>query len=201
VEPAVFLDRDGTLIEWVPYLVDASRVRLIEGAGQAIRRLKDAGYRCVVVTNQSVIGRGLCDEAGLAAIHATMHQQLAELGCHLDGLYFCPVAPRGEAPDRVEHPDRKPGPGLLQRAAAELQLDLARSWMIGDSLSDLLAGRNAGCRGGVLVRTGKGAQVDPSHPAVDRVAADLPEAAEWILRSASAMEAPPGALRPAGRSR
>ncbi|MDH3521285.1 MAG: HAD family hydrolase [Myxococcales bacterium] len=178
---AAFLDRDGTLIEWIHLLTEAARVRLIAGAAQGVRTLQAAGYRCVVVTNQSVIGRGMLSEAGLGKIHAEMARQLAAHGCVLDGLYFCPEAPRQEDPSVLEHPDRKPGPGMLLRAAAELGLDPSRSWMIGDSLADMLAGHNAGCRGSILVRTGKGAAVDAAHPAIDHVARDLADAANWIV--------------------
>lgn len=180
----VFLDRDGTLIEEENYLSDPAGVRLLPGAAAALRRLREAGFACVVVTNQSAIARGMLTEATLAEIHEEMERQLAAEGAALDGCYHCPVAPVG--PDRrvVEHPDRKPGPGMLLRAARELDLDLASSWMVGDLISDLLAGRNAGVRGTILVRTGYGAQVDPADPAVDHVVDDLPAAAELVLSAA-----------------
>ena len=99
----------------------------------------------------------------------------------LDGFYFCPLMPKVEDPRVIEHPDRKPGPGMLQRAARELGLDLARSFMVGDTISDMLAGRNAGCRGTILVRTGYGTRVEDSDPAVDHVVADIGEAGKRIL--------------------
>jgi len=152
--PAVFFDRDGTLIDDVPYLADPAQVRLLPGTVPALRRLRDAGWACVVVTNQSAIGRGIITEARLHEIHAALLRQLEAGGVTLDGIYYSPHAPCGDDKSAIEHPDRKPGPGMLQRAARELTLDLTRSWMIGDQLSDMLAGRNAGCRGGILVRTG-----------------------------------------------
>jgi D-glycero-D-manno-heptose 1,7-bisphosphate phosphatase len=153
--PAVFLDRDGTLIEHVHYLSDPAAVRLLPGAPDALRRLRDAGYALVLVTNQSAIGRGLLSVGTLDAIHDAMNRQLAEHDVALDAIYFCPEAPSKDG-DRttIDHPDRKPAPGMLLRAAADLDLDLARSWMIGDMISDALAGRHAGCRGSILVRTG-----------------------------------------------
>lgn len=180
--PAVFLDRDGTLIEERCYLTRPEQVRLLPGAAKAVRRLRGAGLACVVVTNQSAIGRGLMTEDDLGRVHVELLRQLGATGTWLDGLYHCPLAPRGSDKTLIEHPDRKPGPGMLLRAAAELRLDLARSWIVGDSLSDLLAGRNAGCRGAILVRTGHPLDARVGLPGPEcRVAADLAEAARWIL--------------------
>lgn len=182
LHPAVFLDRDGTLIEQVHHLIDPSKVRLIPGAAEAVIRLRATGYRIVLVTNQSVIGRGLLTEEGLDRVHAEMNKQLAARGTQVDGIYFCPVAPTVSDPRRVEHPDRKPGPGMLWRAAEEHRLDLSRSWMIGDAVSDVLAGRNAGVGGTIGVRTGYGAQLDTDDPAMDYLVDDLLAAAELITK-------------------
>ncbi len=179
--PAVFLDRDGTLIEHVHHLVDPSQVRLIPGAAEAVIRLRAAGYQIVLVTNQSVIGRGFLTEEGLDRVHAEMNKQLAARGTQVDGIYFCPVAPTVSDPRLVDHPDRKPGPGMLLRAARELDLDLRQSWMVGDMVSDLLAGRNAGCKGSILVRTGHGQKQEGIEGHATYVATDLLEAAQWIL--------------------
>ncbi len=179
---AVFLDRDGTIIEQVHHLVDPLKVRLLPGAGEAIRRLRALDYACVVVTNQSVIGRGMLDETGLLAVHAELDRQLAAEGTAVDAYYFCPEQPRQDDPAVIEHPDRKPGPGMLQRASRELQLDLARSWMIGDAVSDVLAGRNAGCRGSILVRTGYGRRAEAGLQAADCVVDDLAAAVQYIVR-------------------
>lgn len=181
MKPAVFLDRDGTLIELVHYLSDPEDVRLVDGAPRAIRILNDAGYACVIVTNQSAIGRGLITVTRLAEIHDRLEDQLAAHDLHVEGIYFCPEAPKGDGQRAIEHPDRKPGPGMLLRAARELDLDLAQSWMIGDSLSDVLAGRNAGCRGSILVRTGYGKRHVDETDAFDFIADDLLGAATIIL--------------------
>lgn len=156
MRPAVFLDRDGTIIEHVDHLTDPGDVRLIPGAAKAIRLLRSAGYVCVVVTNQSVIGRGMLSVEGLGRVHAEMRRQLAQHGAELDGVYYCPAAPTTTDRTTVEHSDRKPGSGMLLRAATEMDLDVSRSWMIGDMLSDVHAGRNAGCRGTILIRRRSG---------------------------------------------
>ena len=154
LRPAVFFDRDGTLVEDIPYLSDPAKLRLLPATAPALRRLREAGRACVLVTNQSGVGRGLITARQLHEIHAALGRQLQAAGAAFDGIYYCPHAPSSDDRTAIEHPDRKPGPGMLQRAARDLGLDLARSWMIGDQLSDMLAGRNAGCRGGILVRTG-----------------------------------------------
>jgi len=183
VRPAVFLDRDGTIIEQVHHLIDPAKVRLLPDASAAIARLRALGYACVVVTNQSVIGRGLLDEPGLTAIHAELDRQLAAEGAAVDGYYFCPEQPRQADPAVIEHPDRKPGPGMLQRASRELGLSLASSWMIGDALSDVLAGRNAGCKGSILVRTGYGRRTEAGLDAAHCVVDDLAAAVQYIIRA------------------
>jgi D-glycero-D-manno-heptose 1,7-bisphosphate phosphatase len=177
----VFLDRDGTVIEHVHHLCRPEEVRLIEGAAAAIGELRSAGLACVVVTNQSVVGRGKLTLSGLEEIHQVMQFQLRQEGAELDGIYFCPVAPSIEDRHAIEHFDRKPGPGMLLQASRELGLDLAGSWMIGDSISDMLAGRNAGCRATILVLTGEGGLVEQPNAVVDLVVSDLREASRAIL--------------------
>ena len=152
--PAVFLDRDGTLIEHVHYLANPADVRLLPGAAEALAQLRRAGFLCVLITNQSAIGRGMISESRLHEIHAEMNRQLAEQGTALDGIYYCPDVPSGDDRTVVENPNRKPGPGMLLQAASDLGLDLAGSWMVGDLISDVLAGLNAGCRS-ILVSSGQ----------------------------------------------
>lgn len=181
MRPAVFLDRDGTLIEEVHYLSDPARVRLLPGTAEALRRLHDAGFARVVVTNQSAIGRGMITEAQLHLIHDEMNRQLDAEGTAVDAIYFCPEAPTGDDRTMIERGDRKPGPGLLLRAAEEMGLDLEASWMVGDTISDLLAGINARCRGSILVRTGKGlSEAEEALGVEHRVADDLLAATELI---------------------
>lgn len=200
--PAVFLDRDGTIIEAVHYLSDPAAVRLLPGAAAAIRRLRDAGYACVVVTNQSAIGRGLLTVEGYHAVHAELERQLAAAGAALDAAYFCPTVPASDDRAAIDDPDRKPGPGMLLRAAAEHGLDLARSWMVGDMVSDVLAGLNAGCRGVLFVTCGQGHVADVQHRDDVTIVANLAEAADYILLqddprpddTAAPAAPPPGAI-------
>ena len=152
--PAIFLDRDGTVIEHVHYLCDPALVRLLPGVAEALRRFRRAGYARVLVTNQSAIGRGMLTTGRLDQIHAEMNRQLAAHGATVDAIYYCPDAPVGDDRTTVENPERKPGPGMLLRAAADLNLDLGASWMIGDLISDVLAGQNAGCRS-ILLESGQ----------------------------------------------
>jgi len=143
--PALFIDKDGTLVENVPYNVDPARLRLMPGAGAVLARLAGAGFALVLVTNQSGIARGLFSHADFARLEQALRRQLLDAsGVRLDGVLLCPHLPALDG-----HPAchcRKPAPGLLVRAAAQLQLDLARSWMIGDTLDDVEAGHRAGCR-------------------------------------------------------
>ncbi|MCU0484158.1 MAG: HAD-IIIA family hydrolase [Chloroflexi bacterium] len=181
-QPAVFLDRDGTLIEHVHYLRDPAEVRLIPGAPEALARLRDAGYALVLVTNQSAVGRGMLSIETLDEIHAEMNRQLAAHDVALDAIEYCPVAPAADG-DRtaIDHPDRKPAPGMLLRAAAGLGLDLPASWMIGDMISDALAGRNAGCHGVLLVRTGNEPPDAEAAAHGFEVLDDLAAAADHVL--------------------
>lgn len=177
--PAIFIDRDGTLNEEVGYLYRPEDVVLVEGAAEALARLNALGIPVVVVTNQAGIGKG---RYGWEDFHAVM-DRIAELlgasGAHLDGVYAAPHHVRGLGEyQHPDHPDRKPNPGMLLRAAEDLGLDLGRSWMVGDKELDLGAGHNAGCRA-ALVRTGYGEKVDGSL--ADLVARDLPDAVARIL--------------------
>ena len=183
---AVFLDRDGTLIEHVHYLKHPSQVRLVPGCGEALRRLRDAGFVLVVVTNQAAMAKGLLDETGLAAVHERMFELLADEQVSVDAVYHCPLAGTSGNRGAIDHPDRKPGPGMLVRGAKELGLSLERSYMIGDMASDVLAGRNAGCRQSLLLTGGAPLSEDEhalvaSFPQVP----DIIAACDWVLADAA----------------
>ena len=154
---AAFLDRDGTINREVTYLSDCRDLTLLPGAAEAIARLNRADVAVVVVTNQAGVARGLFPLSRLFELHASLDAMLAEAGAWVDAYYCCPHHPaEGQAEYRVDCACRKPKPGLLRWAARELGLDLTRSVLIGDKLTDLEAGAQAGCRT-TLVRTGYGA--------------------------------------------
>ena len=155
--PALFLDRDGLLVEEVGYLHRPADVRLQPGVAPLLRRAAAAGWARVVVTNQSGIGRGLYGWAEFAATQVQIEALLAAEGAALDLVAACPFHPQARPPWRAaEHPCRKPRPGMLLLAAERLGLDLARSWILGDQASDMAAGRAAGLAGGGHLATGHG---------------------------------------------
>jgi D-glycero-D-manno-heptose 1,7-bisphosphate phosphatase len=168
---AVFLDRDGTLIEEVHYLAAPEQVRLLPGAADAVRQLNAAGALVVVVTNQAGVARGYFPERRVVEVHERLTALLAEHGARIDGYFYCPHHPtEGVGAYRVACACRKPKPGMLLTAARELDIDLARSWMIGDKPGDAEAGSAAGCRT-ILVRTGHGRGLPADANAVDDLAA------------------------------
>lgn len=179
---AVFLDRDGVLIEAVDYLSDPRLVKLVPGAARAVVRLRNAGFKVVVVSNQSGAARGLFSLAMLSRIHRKLRADLAAEGARLDALYFCPHHPEGKVQRlRRNCLCRKPFPGMIRQAVRRFRLSVADCFMVGDSTADLEAARRAGCRP-LLVRTGYGGK-DGAWPAVpEKVFKDLPAAADWILK-------------------
>ena len=150
LRPALFVDRDGTLIELVPYLSDPTDVRLIAAALALVRAANRFELPVVVITNQSGIARGLYGWAEFAAVQARLLTELAAAGCTIDAVMACPAGPDSDAPCR------KPNPGMFTLAAARLPINLARSWIVGDSVIDLEAGRRAGLGRGWLAPTGYG---------------------------------------------
>ena len=178
---AVFLDRDGTIIEEVHYLSSPEQVRLIPGAADAVRAFNEAGVLVVVVTNQAGVARGYFPESRVREVHEHLSALLGEHGAHIDAYYHCPHHPtEGVGEYRVACDCRKPKPGLLLTAARDLNIDLSRSWMIGDKSCDAEAGAAAGCRT-MLVRTGHGRDLPPEIEAV----ADLTTAVErWVSATA-----------------
>lgn len=180
---AVFLDRDGVIIEQVRHLRSPEQMRLLPGAARAISRLKAARLRVVVVTNQSAVARGYLTRPQLEGIHRRLRRDLAAEGARLDGIYYCPHHPRFGR--RVRCACRKPRIGMLTAAARKLKLDLSRSFFVGDMTTDIRTARNAGCAA-VLVRTGYGGSDGRYKAEPDKTCKDLRAAAAWILRSAKA---------------
>lgn len=179
---AVFLDKDGTLVENVAMNVDPGRIRLAAGAIEALARLRDAGYRFAVVSNQAGVARGMFPESALLAVEATLVQLLAERGIALDGFFYCPHDPAGSVERyRVACDCRKPAPGLVHRAAASLGADVASSWMVGDILDDVEAGRRAGCRSILLDSGGETEWVMSPSRQPHHVARSFSDVADHIL--------------------
>jgi D-glycero-D-manno-heptose 1,7-bisphosphate phosphatase len=168
--PAIFLDRDGTLMRDVDYCGDPRQVEVFPEAGETLRKLKAAGYKLMIITNQSGIARGYFDEEAYRAVEREFLRQLGEN--LIDATYYCPDLPG------TNSARRKPAPGMVLEAQRAHQLDLARSYFIGDKASDIECGRNAGVRT-ILVQTGYGAR--EMHCSADRVARDLACASEIIL--------------------
>lgn len=181
---AVFLDKDGTLIDDVPYSVDPSRITLARGAAAGVRRLSRLGYRLLVVSNQPGVALGRFDAGALVAVEQRLTRLLQEQGARLAGFYYCPHAPDDGCACR------KPRPGMLLRAAADQRIDLAASWMIGDILDDVEAGVRAGCRT-ILIDNGnetvwrRSSLRRPTYTALDlTAAAQFVEAAQRAPRAA-----------------
>lgn len=193
---AIFLDRDGTLIEDPGYVNDPDQVKLLDGIPESLIELKALGYKLVVVTNQSAVARGIVTEKVLADIHERLRQLLAQRNAYLDDIYYCPYHPEGVVPKyRKESNYRKPNPGMLLEAADDMNIDLSQSWCIGNSDSDIEAGQRAGCRT-VLVDTPShqreaGPPLSPGAVTPDYKAVNMKEAVNIIkkhLRSPVAEE-------------
>jgi D-glycero-D-manno-heptose 1,7-bisphosphate phosphatase len=185
---AVFLDRDGTLIEERGYLDRLDLLALFAWTPDAIRLLNRAGFATVVVTNQSGIGRGIVDEQFLQTVHASLDARLASGHAKIDRYYFCPHHPEATlASYRRTCRCRKPGPGMIEQACRDMDIDPQRSVMIGDRWLDIACGQAAGTRT-VLVRTGHGAHEEahaPEEARADAILNNLMEAVGWILRTCS----------------
>jgi len=179
---AVFLDKDGTLIENVPYNVDPERVALLPGAAEALQTFHAAGYLLVVVSNQSGVARGRFDEQALRPVQRRLETLCADAAAPLSRFYYCPHHPDGRVPRYAIACDcRKPQPGLLLRAAEDHAIDLSHSWMIGDILDDIEAGRRAGCATILLNSGGETEWRDGPLRRPHCVARDLAEAAQVIM--------------------
>lgn len=182
---AVFLDRDGTMIEDVGYLSRVEDVRWFPCTADVIRLLNREGFLVCVTTNQAGIARGFYTEATLEDIHARMAATLDASGARVDGWFYCPHHPEASVPRyRSACGCRKPAPGLIRQACERFDIDLAQSFVIGDKAADLGAARQAGARG-ILVRTGYGEALWRAHgdnvPDAAHVAMDLMAAASWVI--------------------
>jgi D-glycero-D-manno-heptose 1,7-bisphosphate phosphatase len=184
VTPVVFLDRDGTLIEDIGYLTQPSQVVLFPWTVDAVRTLNRAGFRVVVITNQSGIARGLLTEAVVRETHRHLSSMLEGGGARIDAYYYCPHHPEGAVPAYTRRCDcRKPGRALVDQAVADLNLDLAQSFVVGDKWLDVGLARSIKARG-MLVRTGYGAEEEKRPQpglAADAVVDNLADAANWII--------------------
>jgi D-glycero-D-manno-heptose 1,7-bisphosphate phosphatase len=174
------MDRDGTICEEVGYLDHPDRLRLLPRSAAAIKRINRSGFKAVVVTNQSGVARGYFPESMVHEIHAELKTLLAGEGARLDGIYYCPHHPEAGCDCR------KPAPGMLRAAADDQGINLERSFVVGDKLSDVYAAHQVGARG-ILVLTGYGREENellqrPGQKPPDYIAEDLYEAVEWILR-------------------
>ncbi len=178
---AVFFDRDGTLNEDVGYLASIDRLKLYPCVGEAIRMVNEMEMKAVVITNQSGIARGYFDEAFVVSLHEKLAELLEVEDARIDGFYFCPHHPEeGRGPYKLDCPCRKPKPGMLIQAAEDLNINLSRSFMVGDMAKDVEAANNAGAAG-ILVRTGYGGGVVPP-PTTAYVADDVLDAVRWIMK-------------------
>jgi D-glycero-D-manno-heptose 1,7-bisphosphate phosphatase len=183
---AVFLDRDGTVNEEAGYLDDLSKLRLLPGAGAAIKRLNEAGFQVVLVTNQSGVARGYFPESLVHDAHSLLCKMLKSEGARIDAIYYCPHHPKaGNSHYTVDCECRKPKTGLIDRAVKELDIDRGHSYMVGDKWSDIELAQRAGVHA-VLVRSGFTPD-DPGNNRPERVhdpdfiAPGLTEASEWII--------------------
>ncbi len=179
----MFLDRDGVLLRDPGYLSDPDAVEILPSVPDALRRLRAAGWRLVVVTNQSGVARGRFTEATLAEIHARMEAMLQADGALFDAIYYCPHLPNATLPEyRRDCGCRKPQPGMLRAAAEALGLDLSASWMVGDKYADVVAGQAVGCRS-LLVQPEGTVPEDAPIATPDGIVGSLAEAADVILRA------------------
>jgi D-glycero-D-manno-heptose 1,7-bisphosphate phosphatase len=178
---AVFLDRDGVINVEKEYLHRVGDFEFLPGVPQALRLLKEAGFLLIVVTNQSGVARGYYSLEDVACLHRHLQDQLAPYGATVDGFYVCPHHPEHGTGDlTVECSCRKPLPGMIEKAAVDFQIDPARSYLVGDKMSDIEAGQAAGCRS-FLVRTGYGGRDAEVVPDDVSIVDDLPAAARAIL--------------------
>ncbi len=182
-DKAIFLDRDDTLIEDPGYISSPEQVKLLDGVAEALIELKALGYKLIVVTNQSAVARGIVTEKVLGEIHKRLEQLLAEKKAFLDRIYYCPYHPDGVvAKYRKESDFRKPNPGMLLRAAEEMDIDLGQSWCVGNSIGDMEAGSRAGCKTILIDLPSHQQQLEPGQPRPDYKAVNIKETVNIIKK-------------------
>ena len=188
MKKAIFLDRDGVINKNADDITTPEKFEMLPGVSEAIKKINDSGYLAIIITNQPIISKGFCTFDDLKKIHDKMNAELAEAGAHIDAIYVCPHHPKkgfeGEVSElKIDCDCRKPKPGLIKQAIAEHDIDTKESWMIGDSPSDIAAGKAAGVKT-VLVSDGGGSGA--AHEAIidtepDAVKKDLEEAVDYIF--------------------
>ncbi|MGE5341634.1 MAG: D-glycero-alpha-D-manno-heptose-1,7-bisphosphate 7-phosphatase [Candidatus Omnitrophota bacterium] len=182
---AIFLDRDGTLIQDNGYICRLSESAIFPFSFEAVRRMNRLGFKVIVVTNQSSIARGICTKEEVETMHRDIRQLFLKNDSIIDGFYYCPYHIDGEIEAyRIDHPWRKPAPGMLLQAAADFNITLTESYMIGDAMCDMEVGKNAGCKT-ILVLTGKGEETQKklmeSGVIPDRITTNILDATELFL--------------------
>lgn len=181
-KPAIFLDRDGTIIHHVDLITEVSKMRLLPGAAKALREFKKLGFLIIVITNQPTVARGMIEPEGVEYMHKVLAERLLKLGVRIDAFYFCPHHPDANVKKyRVKCDCRKPEPGLILKGIKEFNIDVKKSFMIGDAMMDVVSGKRAGLKT-VLVETGPGHTSDKLYKNVkpDFMAKNLMAAARFI---------------------
>ncbi len=183
---AVFFDKDGTINEDPGYLKHYQDLKLLPHAAAAIKLLNEAGFKVIVASNQSGVARGMLSEDMLQAINKTLQKKILSKGAHIDDIYYCPHhAEHGVYPYRTECDCRKPAPGLIKKAVKKYGIDLAKSFMVGDTLADIETGKKANLKT-ILVLTGKGKETEKNlvnDHKPDHTAEDIMGAVKWILKN------------------
>lgn len=182
---AVFLDKDGTLVEDVPYNIDPGKIKLYPETGKALKRLKKAGFKLIIISNQAGVAKGYFKEEALEVVEKVLGKQLEQYNVVLDGFYYCPHHYEGKVAQYVQDCScRKPKAGMLLQAANDLNIDLARSWMVGDILNDVEAGKGAGCKTILVNRGNETEWVINDMRKPDHIVENLLEAAHQIKKVA-----------------